>query len=207
MKILIVDDHPVIIAGCRSMFAAEGNYEIIDAKDADSGFEAFVNYKPDLCIIDISLPGKPGFDLVQRIIERNRDAKIIIFSMNDDPIFASRALRLGAKGYVTKNDNPYLLLDAINAVMSGKNYLMRKISEALSIQNDVKNYDIWTILTEREREVFKLLGTGMKIREIAQETGISYKTVANTCSIIKNKLKLQTIGELSQMALEYKDII
>lgn len=207
MKILIVDDHPVIIAGCRSMFAAEENYEIIDAKDADSGFEAFVNYKPDLCIIDISLPGKPGFDLVQRIIERNRDAKIIIFSMNDDPVFASRALRLGAKGYVTKNDNPYLLLDAINAVMSGKTYLMTKISEALSIQNDVKNYDIWTILTEREREVFKLLGTGMKIREIAQETGISYKTVANTCSIIKNKLKLQTIGELSQMALEYKDII
>ena len=207
MKILIVDDHPVIIAGCRSMFAAEENYEIIDAKDADSGFEAFVNYKPDLCIIDISLPGKPGFDLIQRIIERNRDAKIIIFSMNDDPVFASRALRLGAKGYVTKNDNPYLLLDAINAVISGKNYLMRKISEALSIQNDVKNYDIWTILTEREREVFKLLGTGMKIREIAQETGISYKTVANTCSIIKNKLKLQTIGELSQMALEYKDII
>jgi two-component system, NarL family, invasion response regulator UvrY len=207
MKILIVDDHPVIIAGCRSMFAAEENYEIIDAKDADSGFEAFVNYKPDLCIIDISLPGKPGFDLVQRIIERNRDAKIIIFSMNDDPVFASRALRLGAKGYVTKNDNPYLLLDAINAVMSGKTYLMTKISEALSIQNDVKNYDIWTILTEREREVFKLLGAGMKIREIAQETGISYKTVANTCSIIKNKLKLQTIGELSQMALEYKDII
>ena len=207
MKILIVYDHPVIIAGCRSMFAAEENYEIIDAKDADSGFEAFVNYKPDLCIIDISLPGKPGFDLVQRIIERNRDAKIIIFSMNDDPVFASRALRLGAKGYVTKNDNPYLLLDAINAVMSGKNYLMTKISEALSIQNDVKNYDIWTILTEREREVFKLLGAGMKIREIAQETGISYKTVANTCSIIKNKLKLQTIGELSQMALEYKDII
>ncbi|MBM3574719.1 MAG: response regulator transcription factor [Alphaproteobacteria bacterium] len=207
MKILIVDDHPVIIAGCRSMFAAEENYEIIDAKDADSGFEAFVNYKPDLCIIDISLPGKPGFDLVRRIIERNRDAKIIIFSMNDDPVFASRALRLGAKGYVTKNDNPYLLLDAINAVMSGKNYLMTKISEALSIQNDVKNYDIWTILTEREREVFKLLGTGMKIREIAQETGISYKTVANTCSIIKNKLKLQTIGELSQMAMEYKDII
>lgn len=207
MKVLIVDDHPVIIAGCRSMFAAEENHEIIDAKDADSGFEAFVNYKPDLCIIDISLPGKSGFDLVQRIIERNRDAKIIIFSMNDDPIFASRALGLGAKGYVTKNDNPYFLLDAINAVMSGKNYLMTKISEALSIQNDLKNYDISTILTEREREVFKLLGTGMKIREIAQETGISYKTVANTCSIIKNKLKLQTIGELSQMALEYKDII
>lgn len=189
------------------MFAAEDNYEIIDAMDTDSGFEAFINYKPDLCIIDISLPGKSGFDLVQRIIERNRDAKIIIFSMNDDPVFASRALRLGAKGYITKNDNPYLLLDAINAVMSGKNYLMTKISEALSIQNDVKNYDIWTILTEREREVFRLLGTGMKIREIAQETGISYKTVANTCSIIKNKLKLQTIGELSQMALEYKDII
>jgi two-component system, NarL family, invasion response regulator UvrY len=207
MKILIVDDHPVIIAGCRSMFAAEDNYEIIDANDTDSGFEAFVNHNPDLCIIDISLPGKSGFDLVQRIIERNRDAKIIIFSMNDDPVFASRALRLGARGYVTKNDNPYLLLEAINVVMSDKKYLMPKFTEALSIQNDLKNYDIWTMLTEREREIFKLLGTGMKIREIAQETGISYKTVANTCSIIKNKLKLQTIGELSQMALEYKDII
>jgi len=117
MKILIVDDHPVIIAGCSAMFAAEGNYDVIDASNADEGYEAYLKHKPDLCILDISLPGKSGYNLTKRILEQNKKAKIIIFSMNDDPVFASRAINLGARGYVTKNDNPYILLEAIKTVM------------------------------------------------------------------------------------------
>ena len=101
MKILIVDDHPVIIAGCSAMFAAEGGYDVVDAGDADEGYEAYLKHKPELCILDISLPGKSGFDLTRRILEQNKKAKIIIFSMNDDPVFASRALNLFAMSIIS----------------------------------------------------------------------------------------------------------
>lgn len=207
MKILIVDDHPVIISGCSAMFAAEGDYEIFDASDADSGFEAFLKHKPSICIVDISLPGKSGFDLLKQIIEYDNKAKIIIFSMNDDPVFAARALKLGAKGYVTKNDNPFLLLDAINTVKSGKTFLMPRMAEVLSGLRGDKKDDIWALLSDREREIFKLLGEGMQLREIADSLGVSYKTVANACSIIKNKLELRSMGELTQKAFEYKSMI
>jgi DNA-binding NarL/FixJ family response regulator len=207
MKILIVDDHPVIIAGCSAMFAAEGNYDVIDASNADEGYEAYLKHKPDLCILDISLPGKSGYDLTKRILEQNKKAKIIIFSMNDDPVFASRAINLGARGYVTKNDNPYILLEAIKTVMECKVFIMPKMAEALSMHGEVKKDDIWTQLTDREREIFKLLGAGQDLREIADTVGVSYKTIANACSIIKNKLELRSIAELTQKAFEYKGMI
>jgi DNA-binding NarL/FixJ family response regulator len=207
MKILIVDDHPVIIAGCSAMFAAESKYDVVDASNADGGYEAYLKHKPDLCILDISLPGKSGYDLTKRILEQNKKAKIIIFSMNDDPVFASRALNLGARGYVTKNDNPYILLEAIKTVMEGKLFIMPKMAEALSSNSAAKKDDIWTQLTDRERQIFKLLGAGQDLREISDTVGVSYKTIANACSIIKNKLELRSIAELTQKAFEYKGMI
>jgi DNA-binding NarL/FixJ family response regulator len=207
MKILIVDDHPVIIAGCSAMFAAESKYDVVDASNADGGYEAYLKHKPDLCILDISLPGKSGYDLTHRILEQNKKAKIIIFSMNDDPVFASRALNLGARGYVTKNDNPYILLEAIKTVMEGKLFIMPKMAEALSSNSAAKKDDIWTQLTDRERQIFKLLGAGQDLREIADTVGVSHKTIANACSIIKNKFGLRSIAELTQKAFEYKGMI
>ena len=207
MKVLIVDDHPVIIAGCNAMFAAEGDIELFDAKDAETGFDSFLKLQPDLCILDIAMPKHSGFDLMQQILEADKTAKIIIFSMNDDPIFASRALALGAKGYVTKNDNPYLLLEAVRKVMSGGAFLIPRMTEALAIQGGAIKTDIWRILNEREREILKLLGDGLQPREISSQTGVSYKTVVNACSIIKNKLGLRTTNELSQKAYEYKNMI
>lgn len=207
MKILSVDDHPVIVAGCSAMFDAEGGYDVVDASNADEGYEAYLKHKPDLCILDISMPGKSGFDLTKRIFEQNKKAKIIIFSMNDDPVFASRALKLGARAYVTKNDNPYILMEAIKTVMEGKVFIMPKMADALSMHGEAKKDDIWGQLTEREREIFKLLGSGQDLREIADAVGVSYKTIANACSIIKNKLELRSIAELTQKAFEYKGMI
>lgn len=204
MKILIVDDHPVIIAGCNAMFSAEGDIELVAAKDAKGGFDAFCRESPDICIVDISMPGESGFELTQRILQKDEKAKIIIFSMNDDPIFALRALRLGAKAYVTKNDNPYLLVEATRTVMSGKTFIMPRIAEALANQKSSATADLWTVLNVREKEILKLLGEGLPPREIADALGLSYKTVVNACTIIKNKLGLRTTSELSQRAYEYR---
>ena len=127
--------------------------------------------------------------------------------MNDDPVFASRALNLGARGYVTKNDNPYILLEAIKTVMEGKLFIMPKMAEALSSNSAAKKDDIWTQLTDRERQIFKLLGAGQDLREIADTVGVSHKTIANAFSIIKNKFGLRSIAELTQKAFEYKGMI
>lgn len=207
MRILIVDDHPVIIAGCVAMFAAEEDIHVLDARDAARGFELYREQKPDICIVDIAMPGGSGLDLTQRILAQDPNAKIIIFSMNDDPIFASRAMSLGAKGYVTKNDNPYLLLEAVHKVSRGGKYMMPRMAEALAVEGVGQKGDIWSALNEREREILRLLGEGLQVKEIADRMGVSYKTIANSCSIIKNKLGLRSTNELSQKAYEYKSMV
>jgi DNA-binding NarL/FixJ family response regulator len=101
-RILIVDDHPVVLSGCRSLFASDRSVRIEEASDAKSGHRAFVQKRPDLTVIDIKLPDVSGFELMRRIRKDDPDARIIMFSMNDDPAFVVRAIELGAQGYLSK---------------------------------------------------------------------------------------------------------
>ena len=132
MRVLIVDDHPIIVSGCAAMLAGEGDIDVVDARDAETGLAAFVAHKPDVTVVDIGLPGVSGFELARRILEIDPGARIVVFSMNDDPIFAARAIQMGAKAYVTKNDDPYLLLTAVREVASGGVFLMPKIANRLA---------------------------------------------------------------------------
>ena len=207
MRILIVDDHPVIIAGCRALFSAEEHFEVVDAKDAASALVAFKAHQPDISIIDIALPGVSGLDLTQQILLIDPKAKIIIFSMNDDPIFASRALKLGAQGYVAKNDNPYLLLEAVQKVNAGGLYLMPQMADALLLNATRQNADPWLQLNSRERDILRLIGEGFDLKEIAERTDVTYKTIANSCTLIKKKLGLRSSSDLSRKAVEYKNMI
>ena len=136
MRVLIVDDHPIIVAGCAAMLANEGDIEVFDARDAEAGFAAFVTHGPDAAVIDIALPGASGFELTRRILRFDPQARIVVFSMNDDPIFAARAIEAGAKGYVTKNDDPYLLLRALREVMAGGVFLMPRIANRLATSDN-----------------------------------------------------------------------
>ena len=116
MRILIVDDHPIVASGCRTVFADEAEIEILEAADAESGERAFTAEKPDICVIDINLPTVSGFELARRILSRDSEARIIMFSMNDDPAFAARAIDIGAKGYVSKAGDPNDLVEAVREV-------------------------------------------------------------------------------------------
>ncbi len=207
MKILIVDDHPVTVAGCVALFSADGRHEIHDAGDAETGFALFIQHKPDICILDISLPGESGLDLTKKILEFDNKARIIIFSMKTESAFVLRSMRLGAKGYVTKNDKPDTLLTAAKAVYSGKRFFSMQEPAALISDSVFNNNDVWSILSDRERKIFKLLGQGLEPREVAVQIGVSYKTIVNTCSIIKNKLELRSSIELSHKAREYRAMI
>lgn len=105
-KVLIVDDHPVVVSGCRSLFASDSSVKIEGAGNAKAGYTAFMDDKPDITVIDIKLPDVSGFELMRQIRKEDPDARIIMFSMNDDPAFVVRAIEMGAQGYLSKSDDP-----------------------------------------------------------------------------------------------------
>ena len=127
-KVLIVDDHPVILSGCRSLFGTDNSVKIDEATDAKSGHRAFVSKRPDVTVIDINLPDVSGFELMRRIRKDDPDAKIIMFSMNDDPAFVVRAVEMGAQGYVSKSDDPRVLVKAVRKVAAGDNFISAQLA-------------------------------------------------------------------------------
>ena len=131
-RVLIVDDHPVVVSGCRSLFASDASVKIDEAGDAKSGHRAFLARKPDVTVIDINLPDVSGFELMRRIRKDDPDAKIIMFSMNDDPAFVVRAVEMGAQGYVSKGDDPRMLVKAVRKVAAGDNFISPQLAEAVT---------------------------------------------------------------------------
>jgi two-component system, NarL family, invasion response regulator UvrY len=202
MRILIVDDHPIVASGCRAVLADEGEIEILEAADAEGGECVFIVERPDLCVIDINLPTVSGFVLARRILDREPGARIIMFSMNDDPIFAARAIEIGAKGYVSKSGDPHDLVEAIRQVGKGGTYLPTAIARSIAFAGPGFAQSPLSKLTPREMEILRLLGAGKSLSEIAWLVHASYKTVANTSSIMRQKLGVRTSAELVRLAIE-----
>jgi DNA-binding NarL/FixJ family response regulator len=201
-KVLIVDDHPVVLSGCRALFASDASIKIEEAADARSGHRAFVQKKPDVTVIDINLPDVSGFELMRRIRKQDPDARIIMFSMNDDPAFVVRAVELGAQGYVSKGDDPRVLVKAVRRVAAGDNFVSPHLAEAVTFAAATIKANPATQTSARELEILRLLGRGDKIAEIAKALGISYKTVANTTSLLKHKLGAKNHSDLIRIAVE-----
>jgi two-component system, NarL family, invasion response regulator UvrY len=202
MRVLIVDDHPIVASGCRTVFADEPGIVVLEASDAESGEHAFIAEQPDICVIDINLPTVSGFELARRIIARDASARIIMFSMNDDPVFAARAIDIGAKGYVTKTGDPNDLLEAVREVGKGGVYLAPAIARSVAFARPALAQNPLSKLTSREMEILRLLSSGKSLSEIAWMVHSSYKTVANTSSIMRHKLGVRSSAELVRLAIE-----
>jgi len=201
-KVLIVDDHPVVLSGCRSLFAGDPSVKIEEASDAKSGHRAFIQKKPDVTVIDINLPDVSGFELMRRIRKDDPAARIIMFSMNYDPAFVVRAVELGAQGYVSKADDPRVLVKAVRKVAAGDNFISPQLAEAVTFSGAAIKANPASQMTARELEILRLLGRGDKIVEVADALGISYKTVANTTSLLKQKLGAKNHSDLIRIAVE-----
>lgn len=202
IRLLIVDDHPVVLSGFRSLFAADTSVKIDEASDAKSGHRAYLQKRPDVTIIDINLPDVSGFELMRRIRKDNTDAKIIMFSMNDDPAFVVRAVEMGAQGYLSKGDDPRLLVKAVRKVATGDNFISPHLAEAVTFSSAAIKANPASRMTSRELEVLRLLGRGDKIVEVADALDISYKTVANVTSLLKQKLGAKNHSDLIRIAVE-----
>lgn len=201
MRILVVDDHPIVISGIRLLLAGDAGAEIVEARTSAEGYAAFIDSKPDVAVVDINLPDVSGFELTRRIVEKVPDARVIVFSMNDDPSFALRALDSGARGYVSKNDDPTEFRRAIFDVAGGGTYLAAGMAERVETlrRTPATSADP---LTLREREILRLLAKGKSMQEIAELVGVSYKTVAASCATMRQKLDARTPVELVRIALE-----
>ena len=201
-RVLIVDDHPVVLSGCRSLFASDPSVKIDEAADAKSGHRAFTVRKPDVTVIDIKLPDVSGFELMRRIRKDDPDARIIMFSMNDDPAFVVRAIEMGAQGYVSKGDDPRVLVKAVRKVVAGENFISPHLAEAVTFSSAAIKANPTSQMSSRELEILRLLGRGDKIVEVADALEISYKTVANTTSLLKQKLGAKNHSDLIRIAVE-----
>src|SRR3981189_363777 len=202
MRVLIVDDHRIVASGWRGLFAHGTDLVILEASDAESGEQVFADEHPDICVLDINLPTVSGFELARRVLVRDASARIIMFSMNDDPVFAARAIEIGAKGYVSKTGDPCDLVEAIREVGKGGTYLPPAIARSSAFAGRAFAKSPLSKLTSREMEILRLLSTGKSLSEIAWLVHSSYKTVANTSSIMRQKLGVRTSVELVRFAIE-----
>ncbi|MGO9134249.1 MAG: response regulator [Methylovirgula sp.] len=205
LKVLVIEDHPIVRDGCRRICSRRPDIVTMEAASAEDGLAANLSFKPDIVILDIGLGEMNGFDIVPKILADNDGARIIIFSMYEAARFVTRALDLGARGYVTKNDDPNTILAAIDKVRSGAVYLGQSVAQALALANFEPASDPLANLTPRERQVVALLGDGKNLTEIATTLDIGYKTAANTVAIIKQKLGLPTSPALIKFAVEMKN--
>jgi two-component system, NarL family, invasion response regulator UvrY len=202
MRILIVDDHPIVASGCRTVVADEPEIVVLEAADAESAEQAYITEHPDICVIDINLPTVSGFELARRLLVHDTAARIIMFSMNDDPVFVARAIETGAKGYVSKTGDPQDLVDAIREVAKGGVYLPPALARSIAFAGPAVAKSPLAKLNAREMEILRLLSSGKSLSEIAWLVHSPYKTVANTSSIIRQKLGVRTSAELVRLAIE-----
>jgi two-component system, NarL family, invasion response regulator UvrY len=201
LRVLIVDDHPIIISGCRALLETDPRVEVLEAQDSASGFAAFFDLSPDVAVIDINLPGHSGLELLRRILERAPDARLIVFSMNDDPVVAARAIQAGAKGYIAKNDDPSLFAEAVREVATGGLYLHPEMARQIAFLRSGAKTDAISTLSPRELEILRLLAAGRTMAQIAGLLNVSYKTVANNCTQLKHKLGARSAMDLMRIAL------
>jgi len=200
MKVLLIEDHPIVREGCRRLIEARDGHEVVEARTAAEGLAA-LSLTPDVVVLDLNLPDRRGLDVLADIRAAAPDARIIVFSMYEDPAFVSRALEAGALGYVTKNDDPEALLEAIDSVADGKPYLARSVAMKLALgklgETPVDK------LSGRERELVELLSAGDTLGEIAARMGVSYRTAAALAARARSKLGLRTNAALMKFAVEH----
>ena len=201
--IVLVDDHAVVRAGVRRLLEQEPLFEVIgEAESGEKAYQIFGELKPDVMVMDLSMPGMGGLEGIRRILMRYEKAKILVLSMHEDLSFANQALKLGAKGYLTKNTLADDLVKSIETVTQGDVFLSDEIEKKMAMQSISGNQDPVHELSAREFEIFRLLAEGLDIDAIASTLNIGSKTVSNYQTMIKQKLNINTPIELIRYAIK-----
>ncbi|TCK59458.1 response regulator transcription factor [Seleniivibrio woodruffii] len=214
-KVFLVDDHAIVREGLAKLINQEEDMEICgSADDAPVALNMLFNIEPDIAIVDLSLASSDGLDLIKSIKARYPNVHILVLSMREELVFAERCVRAGASGYIMKSEKPTAIIDAMRKIIKGKIYFSDRMTEhvlnkAMNLKN-CHDRDVVETLSDREFQVFQLIGNGFASKQIAENLNLSVKTIDAFRESMKHKLGLKSSAELTQFAIKwahYQDII
>ena len=207
IRVLLADDHAVVRAGYRVLLQNTDDIEVVaEADSGEKACRAFADLQPDIVVMDLTMPGMGGLQAIRRIVARDPNARILVFSMHEDTVFVEQALQAGAQGYITKSSAPEILVEAIRELASGKPHIDTEIVQRLAFQKARGKDSPFSTLSTREFEIFCLLAEGLNTSEIAKRLSLSYKTIANYSTQIKSKLHVSTVAEIARLAIRHNII-
>lgn len=208
IRILLVDDHPLMRKGLAMSLDSEPDFTVVaQCASAEEAMDVLDEANPDLAVVDVSLPGMSGLELIKHVLALREDLKILVASRHDESLYAERAIRAGARGYVMKLEAADVILKAVRRVLNGGIYVSEEINERLLMGMARGHQALATspleVLSDRELEVFEMTGKGHGTRDIAEKLHLSVKTVESYRARIKNKLNLSSAAELMQHAVNW----
>ncbi len=200
MKILIVDDHAIVREGVRRLLSLLPEAKVSEAENGTHALELFAQESPHVVILDINLDGGSGLEVLRRMRSADSGARVVMFSMHADPAYAHRALAAGALAYISKSAPAEELIEAVRKAAGGRRHVDHQMASQMALSP--AGADPLDSLTNREAEILRLLGEGKSITDIASTFGIAYKTVANTCTRLKEKLGVERTADLIRISVE-----
>lgn len=204
-SVMLVDDHAVVREGYRRLIEKHDDLTVVaEAPDGQTAYQLYKQQHPDVVVLDLSMPGKGGIEIVRQLRQWDGSARILIFTMHQNAAYAIQAFQAGAKGYVTKSSAPDLLVSAIRDVSAGKTAISSDVSHAVALARISDERNLLESLTAREFDIFRMLADARSITEIAATLNLSPKTVSNYHYLIKSKLDVASDIELTRLAVRMK---
>lgn len=202
ISILLVDDHAVVREGYRRLIEKHAGMKVVaEAPDGVAAYRLYKQLKPDVVVLDLSMPGKGGIEVIRHLLQRDEGARILVFTMHLNGAYALQAFQAGARGYITKSSPPELLVSAIADVAAGKKPISPDISHELALMRINPEVLAPESLTAREFDIFRMIADAKPIAEIAETLNLSAKTVSNYHYLIKSKLGVTSDVELVHLAM------
>lgn len=201
--VLIADDHAVVREGLRNLLVRAGYTVVAEVATGEAAVAASAEHGPALILLDLGMPGIGGLEALKQLLTLDKDACVLVFTMHEDLLHASRALKAGARGYFPKSGSPDALLAAIAQVRAGKIFVPQEFEAALKKSPRISGLGDVAALTRREFEVFRRLVHDEGLQEIATALGISYQSVANVQTQIRQKLDVTSLAELKRLAIQH----
>ncbi len=204
ISVLLVDDHAVVRTGYKAYLSLSDSIGLIyEADRGEIGCQLYNQHRPDVVVVDLSMPGIGGFESIRRLLNRDPHCKILVFSIHNELVYVTRALIAGAKGYITKSSVPETLVTAVCKIARGGTYVDPEIAQqlAVSMVSEQDESEKIKLLSPREFDVFCLLANGYTVRNAAEKLCLSYKTVCNHGTVIKEKMGAKTLAELTLLAI------
>lgn len=202
LRVILVDDHAVVRTGYRLLLENDPHIEVIaELESGEQANQQSRELNPDVIIMDLSMPGMGGLEAIRRIKARSPEIRVLVFTMHDNVSFVEHAMEAGASGYITKNNAPNVLIQAVHQIASGETYIEPALESEMNVQHQLGKGSALSNLSHREFQIFCLFAEGLNANDIATDLSLSVKTVANYQTQIKEKLGVSSTADLVKLAI------